>query len=162
MAVMRKRKLNRWLARPIESWSMEKDLRSDDRDSKHSRLKLGIPGFTVAERRVGPSGVTTTSCQDSYSYHSRTEEDIEKDGKDGKDSEAAEKTGQKRRKGSVDDSSTSHALDRLHPCWDMLVMVCKVYLMLASYQEQGICVRTSQEVGEDAEYQGRAQKLEGA
>lgn len=128
-AVTRKRKLVEQYQRG--SLGIEiggEDLRSNDGDSEYSGLKLGVPHPVVGERRVGTTSMATSSSQDCDGHHPTTEQHIEEDGEQSEECDAAQETSEEGCKAGVDDSCSRDAFDRLEPCWNVMMLVCLIWM----------------------------------
>lgn len=64
------------------------------------------------------------SCEDSDSYEAATEKNIEDEAQESEEGDATEEAGKDDGEGSVDDSCSGHALNRLLPCWNVTMVVC--------------------------------------
>lgn len=108
-------------------------LRSNDRNNENNSLKSARRVLTISDwRRVDTSTLTPTLLgEDGNCYEATEKAKVQKYGKKGKGSNATQKTCQEDGKGCVDNSSACHAFNGLFPCWNMVMMPCKIYERLS-------------------------------
>ena len=65
-----------------------------------------------------------TSSKDRDGDETSAEKKVKNEAEESEEGDAAKEASQDDGEAGVDDSSSSHALNRLLPCWDVSVMVC--------------------------------------